>query len=361
MQHNKTFPANLLKFNAYIKVTESLDAAIKVIKDKRLAYGEPCVVTYKDSSNKDPKNPNGTLKRVVMGIGSMDPSDPYIIGVQYDKDGNPVSQDEINENMQKIIDEFIDKGFTITSIKYSKTEEPNITDDDFSYGDIILGEGAVKHVLDAVDPDSKELVTSKGIYEFITNLLQALEEAVNTLSETVETIKSDVSTCKSSIVTIRSDVSTLKTQVSKIKVTQETLIRDVSTLKNLVSVIDASAIDASLNELYIRVGQITQDVSIINNIKFVSVDNRQNATDISISDIYIKLGKLADDVSSLKEHEDINGIEAVISNSPMITTSTRRHIVTLGIDVDEGFSNSFMEGEDGKVYLAWDKWNKYEE
>lgn len=369
MQPNlKTFPANLLKFDAYLKVVDSLDAAIKIIKDKRLAYGQPAIVTYKGAapdkedkskkSSKSSKSSDGTFKHVLMGVGSMDPNNPYIIGIQYDKDGNPINQEELNIEIMKIIDEFKDKGFTITSLKYSKTEPSNINDTDFTYGDVILGEAAVKQVLNTVKPESKDLVTSKGIYDFITGLLQAITDTVNSLTETVTTLQTDVSSCKSGLVTIGKDVSTLKTEVSKIKVTQEELVSDVSALKGLVSVMDVSRIDASINDLYVKVGDAVNDVSIINNVKFIQVGYKQAVTDASISNIYVKISDLENDVSALKERQDIDGIESVISDSPLIVTTTRRHIVKIGIDVDEGFSNSFMEGDDGKIYLAWDIWNK---
>ena len=137
----KNFPANLLKFDSYIMVVDTLEAAIDVIKKKRLAYGQPAIVTYKSNSESTGK----TLKRVLFGIGSMDPKDPYFFNIEYDSSGNPVEQSEIITKIEKIIDEW-DKhgGFVQTSIKFSKIEPSNINDTEFLSGDIILGEASIK-------------------------------------------------------------------------------------------------------------------------------------------------------------------------------------------------------------------------
>ena len=287
MQPNKIFPANLLKFNAYIKVVDSLEAAIDVIKKKRLAYGEPCVVTYKTSTSME--SSNGISKRVLFGIGSMNPGEPYFFNVEYDTDGKPIEQTEMLEKVEKIIDEW-DKhgGFTTTAIKFSKTEPSNINDIEFSYGDIILGEASIKHVLDTVDKYSEELVTSKGIYNFIINLISSIENTINNLNNKVNTILKDV--------------SILKNDVSVIKVNQNKLIEDVSVIK-------------------------------------------------------VNQNKLIEDVSILKIH-DSSSILSIISDSSLIKVATSNRIVKLGIDIENGFSDSFMQDIDGKISLAW---NKYDE
>ncbi len=146
MQNEITFPANLLKFTAYVKVVKSLADAIKVIKEKRLAYGEPCIVTYEDKVDGE------TVRKILFGIGTMNPDEPYFFN-------------QMDEN--------------VTSIMYSKEEPANITDTEFSYGNIVLGEGAVKHVTDIVEEDSSALVTSAGVYNFINNKLDEIMSLVN--------------------------------------------------------------------------------------------------------------------------------------------------------------------------------------
>ena len=301
MQPNKMFPANLLKFNAYIKVVDSLEAAIDVIKKKRLAYGEPCVVTYRTSPSAE--SSDGISKRVLFGIGSMDPSDPYFFNVEYDKDGKPVEQTELLEEMEEIIKEWEEHGgFTTTAIKFSKTEPSNINDVEFSFGDIILGEASIKRVLDSVDKDSNDLVTSKGIYDFVNSLISSIETAVNNLNTKVNRVTKDVSTLKA-------EVSTHKSDVSVIKVNQNKLTADVSTLKS--------------------------DVSVLT----------------------VKQSKLAEDVSVLKAH-DASAILSVVSDSSFITAVTVNRVVKLGVDFTDGFSDSFMQDDDGKIALAWDKYEE---
>ena len=290
MQPNKTFPANLLKFNAYIKVVDSLEAAIDVIKKKRLAYGEPCVVTYRTSPSAE--SSGRISKRVLFGIGSLDSSDPYFFNVEYDKDGKPIGQTELLEKMGGIIKEWEEQGgFTNTAIKFSKTEPSNINDVEFSFGDIILGEASIKHVLDSVDKDSNDLVTSKGIYTF-----------VNTLNTKVNRITKDVSA-------LMTDVSALKSEVFVIKANQGKLIADVSTLKS--------------------------DVSVLT----------------------VKQNKLDEDVSVLKAH-DASAILSVVSDSSLITVVTADKVVKLDVDIEEGFSDSFIRNDEGKISLCWDKYEE---
>jgi hypothetical protein len=286
------FPANLLKFNAYIKVVDSLEAAIDVIKKKRLAYGEPCIVTYKTTPSTE--NPDGITKRVLFGIGSMDPKEPYFFNVEYGSDGKPIEQTEMLEKVEKIIDEW-DKhgGFTVTAIKFSKTEPSNINDTEFAYGDIILGEASVKRVLNTVNKDSKDLVTSKGIYDFINTLIASLETAVNNLVTNMNTVTKDV--------------STLKDDVSVIKVKQNMLINDVSTLKD-----DVSAL---------KVGQ----------------------------------NRLMEDVSILKAQDSLL---AVVSDTSLIKVDTISRVARISIDIEKAFSDSFMQDEEGKIALAWDKYEE---
>lgn len=290
MQPNKMFPANLLKFNAYIKVVDSLEAAIDVIKKKRLAYGEPCVVTYRTSPSAE--SSGRISKRVLFGIGSMDSSDPYFFNVEYDKDGKPIEQTELLEKMGGIIKEWEEQGgFTNTAIKFSKTEPSNINDVEFSFGDIILGEASIKHVLDSVDKDSNDLVTSKGIYTFVNNL-----------NTEVNRITKDVSA-------LMTDVSALKSEVFVIKANQDKLIVDVSTLKS--------------------------DVSVLT----------------------VKQNKLDEDVSVLKAH-DASAILSVVSDSSLITVVTADKVVKLDVDIEEGFSDSFIRNDEGKISLCWDKYEE---
>lgn len=301
MQPNKTFPANLLKFNAYIKVVDSLEAAIDVIKKKRLAYGEPCVVTYRISPSAE--SSGRISKRVLFGIGSLDSSDPYFFNVEYDKDGKPIEQTELLEKMGEIVKEWEEQGgFTNTAIKFSKTEPSNINDVEFSFGDIILGEASVKHVLDSVDKDSNDLVTSKGIYAFVNTLISSIEKAVNNLNTEVNCITKDVST-------LMTDVSALKSEVFVIKANQDKLITDVSLLKS--------------------------DVSVLT----------------------VKQNKLDEDVSVLKAH-DASAILSVVSDSSLITVVTADKVVKLGVDIEDGFSDSFIRNDEGKIALCWDKYEE---
>lgn len=227
MQFDKFFPANLLKFNAYVKVVKTLDDAIKIIKEKRLAWGEPCVVSYNTNT------PTGIRRKVLFGIGSMDPNDPYFFNIEYDAEGNPHEQTELLERVQKIIDEWEEHGgFVVTSVKYSKTEAPNITDSEFTCGDLILGEAAIKKVTDSVSESSPELVTSGGVFKFIGNIVKALEDTINDISNEVDNVKTDVSILKR-------DVSVLKTH-------------DASAFNSVVS--DASLITVNAENKTIRIG-----------------------------------------------------------------------------------------------------------
>lgn len=372
MQPNlKTFPASLLKFDAYLKVTDSLEAAIKVIKDRRLAYGQPCVVTYKEAaldnniSGKTTKSSDGTLKHVVMGVGSMDPKNPYIIGIQYDKDGNPVNQEELNAEIMKIIDEFKEKGFTITSIKYSKTEQPNINDTEFSYGDIILGEGAVKQVKDEVLKKSKDLVTSKGIYDFVTRLLGILEEKVNGIASDISVLKADVSTVKVTIGSTVKDMSSLKNDVSIIKTTIGSMVHDMNTIKEDVSTCviivsemskDVSALHDDVSNFYVTIGSVIEDVSAnTSDIREIRYDTSIIQLDLNLQKVMI--GKLIQDVSALT-YDSSRGISAIVSDSSYITVKTVGRTVGIGLDFDNTLSGNIKLNTDDILSLYWDKYEE---
>jgi hypothetical protein len=373
MQPNmKTFPASLLKFDAYLKVTDSLEAAIKVIKDRRLAYGQPCVVTYKEAapddnniSGKTSKSSDGTLKHVLMGVGSMDPKNPYIIGIQYDKDGNPVNQEELNAEIMEIIDEFKEKGFTITSIKYSKTEQPNINDTEFSYGDIILGEGAVKQVKDEVLKKSKDLVTSKGIYDFVTRLLGVLEEKVNGIAKDVSVLKADVSTVKVTVGSTVKDVSTLKKDVSIIKATIGSLVHDMNAVKEDVSTCvivvgemskDVSALRNDVSNFYITINSVVDDVSSnTSDIRDIRYDTSVIQLDLNLQKVII--GKLIQDVSALA-YDSSHGISTVVSDSSNIVIRTIGRTVGIGLNFDNTLSGNIKLNSDEVLSLYWDKYEE---
>ena len=277
MQHNnikpnpKPFPANLLKFDAYIKVVDSLDAAVEVVKKKRLCYGQPCVVTYI-------KSPDETFKRILFAVGSMNPDEPFLFGLEKDEEGHFIDQEDLIKEMERLIEEFKEK-FVITSIKISTTEPINVNKDDFTYGDLILGEGAIKRVIDNVSKNSTELVTSKGIYNFINSLYESITQELNNLDTKITDLRTDVSANKVEIVKVKKDVSTLTNKVKRLE-------QDTSTLAHRTYV------------------------------------------------------------------------ESITSDSSFITVVTVGKTVKLDVSINSIFSDDFMEGDDGKIHLAW---NKYEE
>lgn len=263
MQHNnlkpnpKPFPANLLKFDAYIKVVDSLDAAVEVVKKKRLCYGQPCVVTYI-------KSPDETFKRILFAVGSMNPDEPFLFGLEKDDEGHFIDQEDLIKEMEELIEEFKDKVVT-TSIKISTTEPINVNKEEFTYGDLILGEGAIKRVIDNVSEDSTELVTSQGIYNFINSLYTNITNELNKVNTKLKKVQSDVST------------------------------------------------------------------------------------------LYIKVAKLEKDTSTLAHRPYV---ESITSDSSFITVITVGKTVKLDASIEGVFSEDFMKGDDGKIHMAW---NKYEE
>lgn len=116
------YPADLLKFNAWINVMGSFEEAIDIILQKKLVLGEPAVVPF----NFTHADGNVTLE-LAFGIGSADPDHPYIkcsitndivneaIIIGEDEEGNPTSTTlaEIlsgfitKEEAQRIIDQGI--------------------------------------------------------------------------------------------------------------------------------------------------------------------------------------------------------------------------------------------------------------
>ena len=69
----REYPADLLKFNAYIKPANSFEEACEIIKKKKLVLGEPAVVPFKYT------NSDGTTSiELVFGIGSVESDRPFI-------------------------------------------------------------------------------------------------------------------------------------------------------------------------------------------------------------------------------------------------------------------------------------------
>lgn len=168
------FPGRLLKFDAYIKLTDSLNDAIKIIKDRRLAYGQPCIVTYKAKVNEQGK----PVYHVLFGIGSMNPAEPYFVNV-YGDDGNYAPIDELMPTIYEILDAF--SGKLPVRIKVGNT--PNISDTQFKDGDIILGSAAIKQVIDSVKENSDNVVSSAAIYNLFKNFNDSLQETINSILE----------------------------------------------------------------------------------------------------------------------------------------------------------------------------------
>lgn len=180
----RAFPANLLKFNAYIKVTNSLDDAIKVVQDKKLAYGQPCVVTYK--SKKNTVGGKKTVQHILFAIGSMDPDKPYFVNV-YGEDGNYVSVDDLMPEIYKILEAFEGK----TPVRIKIGSQPNVTTK-YKDGDIILGDAAIKRVTDIIEEKSGDLVTGNAVYNMFKNFNDALEIVINDILSRLDTVESDI-------------------------------------------------------------------------------------------------------------------------------------------------------------------------
>lgn len=309
------FPANLLKFNTYIRVMDSLDSAIEVIRQKRLAYGEPCLVTYTDNE----PDMEGSYKHVLFGIGSMSPDKPYYFGLYKNSSGVVCSLETLIRELKEIKEEFHGKDFTTTSIKFSRTEEPNINDTEFKQGNIILGEAAVKGISDVVEEESEKLVTGGSIYEFVTDLLSKLEKKIN-----IKDVIEDVSACKQDILTLQQDVSVMKSQI-------------------------------------VTLNNVAEDVSALRNVDIVKINSDIQGLDTSVINIGTKVASLESDVSTLM-HRDRTEILAINSDTSFIKATSQGNIVTLDIDMSSGFSemfssDNFMVDASGKIRLSW---NSYE-
>lgn len=310
------FPANLLKFSTYLKVMDSLDSAVEVIRQKRLAYGEPCLVTYTDNE----PDAEGSYRHVLFGIGSMSPDKPYYFGLYKNSDGVVCSLETLIRELKEIEEEFHGKDFTTTSIKFSRTEEPNINDTEFTYGDIILGEAAVKGISDVVEEESEKLVTGRSVYEFVADLLSKLEKKIN-----IKDVIADVSVCKQDISTLQQDVSVMKSQI-------------------------------------VMLNNVAEDISVLRNIDIVRINSDIQRLDTSVVNIGTRVVSLESDVSTLM-HRDRTEILAINSDTSFIKVTSQGHIVTLGIDMSSGFSemfssDNFMVDASGKIRLSW---NSYEQ
>jgi GTP:adenosylcobinamide-phosphate guanylyltransferase len=87
----------------------------------------------------------------------------------------------------------------------------------------------------------------------------------------------------------------------------------------------------------------------------LKTDTSTLKNDVSV--IRVNQNKLIADVSVLKEH-DASSILSVVSDSSFITVATVNKVVKIGADFTNVFSDGFMQDDEGKISLAW---NKYEE
>jgi hypothetical protein len=78
---------------------------------------------------------------------------------------------------------------------------------------------------------------------------------------------------------------------------------------------------------------------------------------------------LKDDVSALKvgqnrPMEDVSILKAqdsllaVVSDTSLIKVDTISRVARISIDIEKAFSDSFMQDEEGKIALAWDKYEE---
>lgn len=94
------FPANLLKFDAYREVVDSLETAVDIVKKKRLAYGQPCVIAYK------PKlGTIGVSNCILFAIGTMDPKNPYLLEVYYNSKGELIDAQSVYTELIAALEE----------------------------------------------------------------------------------------------------------------------------------------------------------------------------------------------------------------------------------------------------------------
>jgi methyl-accepting chemotaxis protein len=346
----KKFPASLLKFDAYIKVVDSIDEAIKVMKKKRLAYGEPSVVSYKVQ---DPKAPSGFSVQLLFGIGTMDPDEPYFFGIYTDSDGNVTNISELMPKIDEIISEFYGK--ELTYLRYSIKETPTLTTS-YKAGYITLGEAAIKRVLNTVTEGSKDLVTSDGIFQFIKNLNDNLTETLNDIINHIGKIESDVSTntitigkVKKQVTKLDVSVTNLTNIISALDASVNNLNITIGGLSNDVSVLtkDVSALDASVKETRITIGTIQKDVSILKE-KVTVIDS----LDSSLQQLYITVGGVQEDVSTLKA-DSKKYIKNVVSDSSSIKIRKTNQVVNVDLDLSGIFVHNVHEGEDGTMRLYW--------
>lgn len=179
------FPASLLKFDAYIKLTDSLDDAIKVVKKRRLAYGQPCIVTYKAKVNEQGK----PGYHILFAIGSMNPDEPYFINVYQEDNNNYVTIEELASEIYNILEEFSGK----IPVRIKVGAQPNINETQFKDGDIILGGAAIKQVLDKVEENSDNLPTSAAVYKLFKTLSDSLGEIINGILENLNENNNSIS------------------------------------------------------------------------------------------------------------------------------------------------------------------------
>lgn len=220
------FPANLLKFSACIDVMHDPASAILRLSNKRLAYGEPAVVMYKDTST--------GKKRVMFAVGSMDVKNPYIFGTKYTIVDSSVQN---IVTIEEVLDEF--GGKEIPKLRYSKNQaDVNLGMTFNEDSKITLGEAAIKEITDTVLENSKDLVTAGGVYAFIRDLEENLEERVEKLEMSDTSIYIKIGSMNTLLDNTIEDVNILSADMVDLSEHVEFVERDTSLLVERVDLLE---------------------------------------------------------------------------------------------------------------------------
>lgn len=168
------FPANLLKFNTYMKKVSSLEDAASILRHKHLAFGEPGVVCYDKTNEEGHKSAH-----ILFAIGSMDPENPYFYGLIADAStGEVVTLEEILPELRDIEEEF--GGKSHTEIRWTNNPEEVNLDSSFGDGNIVLGQAATMTVADSLDA-SEGLTT---VY-YVGSVKNQIDSSIEDLSDIV--------------------------------------------------------------------------------------------------------------------------------------------------------------------------------
>lgn len=227
-----TPPANLLKINAYKKVQETYDDAVKILKDKHLVYGEPGVVEFKFKGENE----------LLFGIGTIDGGlylQSRIIDNGYIRDsstGEYISINDLVPILKEAVEIIGGLGDRLDAID-SKNEQQD---------------ASIAEMGDAIDAFDASIIALDDLVKALDASVAAMDASIKDIAERFEPIDASFAAMVEKLDGLADDVADMKAAVDERLDTVDSSIADIyEKIANIPDSIGEIS-DASIDSLIIE-------------------------------------------------------------------------------------------------------------